>query len=72
MGMSSPFLEDESVATAKQIAENFEEKEQDPTTFHSFSQPPTVAGIEGVIHSVAQLPFHCESGVNFPKVLPYK
>lgn len=72
MGMPSSFLEDESVNTVEQIAEKIEEKEQDPTAFKSFSQPPTVVDIECVIHPIAWLLLQCESGASLPKVLPYK
>lgn len=72
MDLPSPFLEDGSIATTKHIAEIIEEKEQEPTAFQSFSHPPTVIDIEGVIHPLAQLLFHCEVGAGLPEVLPYK
>lgn len=72
MGLPSLFLEDKSIATTEQIAERIEEKEQDPTTFQSFSHPPTTTDIEDVIHLLAQLLFHCEVGAGLPKVPPCK
>lgn len=49
-----------------------EEKENDLEAFRDFSHPPTVTGIEGVIHPLAQLLFHSEAGVDLPNALPHK
>lgn len=72
MGLVSLFLEDGSIITAEQIATKIEEKEKDPISFLSFIQPPIAIDIDGVIHLVTQLLFHCELGDSLPKVFPYK
>lgn len=72
MGLPSLFLEDGSIATAEQITERIEEKEDDLEAFGNFSDPPMVTNIEGVIHLLSQLLFHFEAGVGLPNVLPYK
>lgn len=72
MGLPSPFLEDGSISTAEQIVEKIEEKENDQEAFKDFSHPPMVTEIEGVIHLLAQLLFHCEVWVGLPNALPHK
>lgn len=72
MGLLSPFLEDDSIATAEQIVERIKEKENNPEAFKDSSDPSTETDIEGVIHPLAQLLFHCEVGVGLPNALPHK
>lgn len=57
---------------AKKIAKRIEEKEQDPNAFQSFNDPPTATNIEGFIHPLAQLLFHCETRVGLLETLSYK
>lgn len=53
LGLPSPFLEDDSIATTAQIVEVIEQKENDSEVFNELGSSPTVANIEAIIHPLS-------------------